>query len=267
MDAALFAPRVAAGAALTLSSSTADEPVRRPPQTMQVRENLDGAAGESGDHHQAARHVVPSDDVVVWQLRCLQELSEAAVMLAERGAQAEYGAYTALSALVPPEVADAIPPQLRQLAPRPPVQNDLIDVEPTDAPTQPSATLAAANSPETLLANQLGEVVSIKDALGGDTANAAQQCLAGAVLAEAHVLSFTNEPSWCSYIIDMLRLQRRRWPLCETLSPPCGRQQKRWRWQAMRRRSRCCGSTCARRAASWCVAAPAGMAWLTSSGT
>lgn len=88
---------------------------------------------------------------------CLQDLLEAAVMYAERGAQAEYEAFTAVSALVPPAVADAIPPQLRQLAPRPPVQNDVIDAEPISAPTQMFATLAAANAPETLLANQLGE--------------------------------------------------------------------------------------------------------------
>lgn len=129
LDAALFAPRAIAGAALTLSSSTADEPVRRTPQTM-------------------------------------QELAEAAVMYAERGMQAEYEAFSAITALVPPEVADAIPPQLRQLAPRPQAQNDVIDVEPLVTSTQPSATLAAANSPETLLANQLAaEVATLRDAV------------------------------------------------------------------------------------------------------
>lgn len=87
-------------------------------------------------------------------------------MYAERGMQAEYEAFSAITALVPPEVAEAIPPQLRQLAPRPQAQSDVIDVEPLVTPTQPSATLAAANSPETLLANQLGEGHSLAAQIG-----------------------------------------------------------------------------------------------------
>lgn len=55
------------------------------------------------------------------------------------------------------QVADAIPPQLRQLAPRQPQPPTVIDIESYPSSREPSALLAAANAPETLLANQLGE--------------------------------------------------------------------------------------------------------------
>ena len=82
-------------------------------------------------------------------------------LYAEKGSQAEYEAFAALSALVPAEVSEAVPLQIRQLAPRPPVQNDVIDLVQIDSPTVPSAT-SAATTAQTLLANQLCESLSTR---------------------------------------------------------------------------------------------------------
>lgn len=80
-------------------------------------------------------------------------------LYAEKGSQAEYEAFAALSALVPAEVSEAVPLQIRQLAPRPPVQNDVIDLVQIDSPAVPSAT-SAVTTAQALLANQLCESLS-----------------------------------------------------------------------------------------------------------
>lgn len=131
LDAVAFVPRVVAGA--VLSSQETDSTVRR----------------------------LPSD---------IQELSEAAVVLAERGQQAEYEIFEAVSAVIPADVRSsievALPWQLRQLAPRPSAQPTVIDVESVAAVQTPSVILQAANSPETLLANQLAaELTTLKEAV------------------------------------------------------------------------------------------------------
>ena len=71
-----------------------------------------------------------------------------------------YQVLQVVAALVPPEIRDAIPMQLQQLAPRAPPQPTVIDVQPYNAAPESSAALTAANSPETLLANQLGELAA-----------------------------------------------------------------------------------------------------------
>jgi hypothetical protein len=86
-------------------------------------------------------------------------------LYAEKGSQAEYEAFAALSALVPAEVSEAVPLQIRQLAPRPPVQNDVIDLVQIDSPAVPSAT-SAATTAQALLANQLSaEVATLREAV------------------------------------------------------------------------------------------------------
>jgi hypothetical protein len=82
------------------------------------------------------------------------------MLFAERGSRAEYEAFAALSSLVPAEVSQAVPLQLRQLAPRPPVQSNVIDLVPIDSPAVPPATAAAADAPQMLLANQLCTSIS-----------------------------------------------------------------------------------------------------------
>ena len=83
-------------------------------------------------------------------------------LYAEKGSQAEYEAFAALSALVPAEVSEAVPLQIRQLAPRPPMQNDVIDLVQINSPTVPSATSSAATTAQALLANQLCESLSTR---------------------------------------------------------------------------------------------------------
>ena len=82
------------------------------------------------------------------------------LLYAERGSRAEYEAFSAFSSLVPAEVSEAVPLQLRQLAPRPPVQNDVIDLVQIDSPAVPAATSAAASTPQAILASQLCTLMS-----------------------------------------------------------------------------------------------------------
>lgn len=158
MDTALFVPRAAAGAVLAVTSSTPGEPPRRLPQSLEVHHaERNARKATCCSIHQAA-HVIPLEQD---SRQCVQELSEAMLLYAEKGSQAEYEAFAALSALVPAEVSEAVPLQIRQLAPRPPVQNDVIDLVQIDSPTVPSAT-SAATTGQALLANQLCESLFTK---------------------------------------------------------------------------------------------------------
>lgn len=166
-------------------------------------------------------------------------------LYAEKGSQAEYEAFAALSALLPAEVSEAVPLQIRQLAPRPPMQNDVIDLVQIDSPAVPSATSSAATTAQALLANQLCESLSTRLLHGFVTIfpMCHSTCLSSAL--HQRLRAFTSGPltlkscirnSKMSFCVQLLR-----WPPCGKLSKLCGRRQRRYRWQATRHRSQCRG--------------------------
>lgn len=244
MDTALFMPRAAAGAAIAMTSSTPGEPLRRLPQTAEViplhfwhlyiSGRLCTALAQTIKEQGSSSLLLNFLESHMVPLETSQELSEAMMLFAESGSRAEYEAFAALSSLVPAEVSQAIPLQLRQLAPRPPVQSNLIDLVPIDRPAVPTATAAAANAPQSLLANRLCTSTSRGTV-------ACPPCEALIILPSKCSLVFGTLRHGALSHIDgplafllcgmtvLCRMQRLRWPPFGKLSRLCGVRQTHYR--------------------------------------